>query len=84
MKIHLQIPEDASPALGSRLTYAFRLFCAIYGHTPILDSSQIADADVTIGYRHSSKSPDKGIEPAVWLCPRPGRARSAAARAASG
>lgn len=68
MKIHLQIPEDASPALGSRLTYAFRLFCAIYGHTPILDFSQIADADVTISYRHSNRSPDKGIEPVVWLC----------------
>lgn len=68
MRIHLQIPEDASPALSSRLTYAFRLFCAIYGHSPILDSSRIAYADVTIGYRHSSRSPDKGVEPAVWLC----------------
>jgi hypothetical protein len=67
MKIHLQIPEDASPALGSRLTYAFRLFCAIYGHTPTLNSSRMAIADVTIGYRHSGIDERKTGAPTVWL-----------------
>ncbi len=68
MKIHLQVPENANRALRSRLTYAFRLFCAIYGHTPVADSSPITYADVTIRYRDSVLSPGQSDTPTVWLC----------------
>ena len=36
MRILLEFESDSSPVQRARISYAFRLFCAIYGHTPLL------------------------------------------------
>lgn len=50
MRIYLELGKDAGPAHRARITYAFRLFCAIYGHEPVVNSDRAASADVWICY----------------------------------
>ena len=54
MQMFLEIPEDASAADRARLCYAFRLFCAIYGHQPITEYAKAGDHDVTLCYGNPS------------------------------
>lgn len=66
MNIYLEMPEYASPELRARLGYALRLFCAIYGHRPIFDSS--AKHDVAIRYRDARAEAAIADARTVWLC----------------
>lgn len=50
MRIALHFAPQQSSIDRSRLEYAFRLFCAIYGHQPLLDSGPVTNADLTIAY----------------------------------
>ncbi len=50
MKISLQFNPAQSPGHQSRLRYAFQLFCAVYGHEPILDGTNADTADLRITY----------------------------------
>jgi len=50
MRIFLEFSPDQSPVQRTRLAYAFRLFCAIYGHEPLFGTSQPENADVRISY----------------------------------
>src|SRR5438128_5023848 len=54
MKIFLTFSPEQTPAHRSRISYAFRLFCAIYGHQPVLDAAQAQTADVWIRYAPGS------------------------------
>jgi hypothetical protein len=67
MNVYLEIPDDASDALRARLKYAFRLFCAIYGHTPVLNSLRGSHADVFIRYRPLSGGTPIADARTVWL-----------------
>ncbi len=67
MNIYLEIPGDASEALRARLSYAFRLFCAIYGHTPVLNSLRGSHADVFIRYRPQCGGTPLADARTVWL-----------------
>ncbi|MCU1285422.1 MAG: hypothetical protein JWO13_1772 [Acidobacteriales bacterium] len=49
MRIALELIPDHSPVHRSRMEYAFRLFCAVYGHDPILDTN-VTSADCRITY----------------------------------
>lgn len=51
MRIYLELPIDADPVLRARITYAFRLFCAIYEHQPLVDEGLRKASDVTLTYR---------------------------------
>lgn len=55
MKIGLEFTPAQSPKHQSRLRYAFQLFCAIYGHEPVVDLTNTASADLWITY--SSRPP---------------------------
>lgn len=68
MNIYLDMPEYASVALRARLSYAFRLFCAIYGHKPILDSADATKWGVAIRYCDSGARTSIGDARTVWLC----------------
>jgi hypothetical protein len=50
MKIALEFTPAQPPEHQSRLRYAFQLFCAVYGHEPILDSTNSDTADLRITY----------------------------------
>jgi len=50
MRIFLELPIDAGPVHRARLGYAFRLFCAIYGHQPLLEHKDARSADISISY----------------------------------
>ncbi len=50
MRIFLDFVPEQKHVHRSRLHYAFSLFCAIYGHQPILGSEQAESADVWIAY----------------------------------
>jgi hypothetical protein len=67
MRICLKIPDDAVPALRARLNYAFRLFCAIYGHVPVVDPVNGGNADVKLRYVQLSSRTPSAPEPTVWL-----------------
>lgn len=57
MKLFLQLIPAQSPRHQSRLRYAFRLFCAVYDHTPILDGSEAGSADLWVTYSKSCAAP---------------------------
>lgn len=67
MFVQLEVPDDDQPGLRARLDYAFRVFCAIYGHTPIVNKEHAQRCDVTIRYRGASCQHARGEVPAVWL-----------------
>jgi hypothetical protein len=50
MKIALRFNSSQSPAHQSRLRYAFRLFCAVYGHEPVVNGVKADTADLQITY----------------------------------
>ena len=50
MKIGLEFTPDQSPEHQSRLRYAFQLFCAVYGHEPVLESRNGETAELRITY----------------------------------
>lgn len=67
MRVYLEMPGDAHRELCARLAYAFRLFCAIYGHTPIVGCAQAAAPDVTLRYSAATRKGPPSSERAVWL-----------------
>lgn len=68
MNIYCELPEYASNALRARLSYAFRLFCAVYGHRPVLESAAKAECDVAIRYRDAAARSAIADTRTVWLC----------------
>jgi hypothetical protein len=56
MRLFLEFVPEQSPVHRLRLTYAFRLFCAIYGHEPLIDSMRAHTADAWLSYT-TPKSP---------------------------
>src|SRR6476661_1962902 len=50
MKIALEFIPAQSPEQQSRLRYAFQLFCAVYGHEPVLDGMNAGTPDLRITY----------------------------------
>ena len=50
MRIFLNFEPEQSPVHRSRLSYAFRVFCAIYGHQPMVDAEDMVSADAVITY----------------------------------
>lgn len=69
MQIYFEVPGHASPELRARLTYAFRLFCAIYGHAPVVDAARAANSDAAIRYRGAARGSSIADARTVWLCP---------------
>jgi hypothetical protein len=57
MRILLHFSPHQSPVHRARLEYAFRLFCAIYGHEPVI-GEQYDSADVTLTYIESAEPRD--------------------------
>lgn len=55
MRIYLEFVPEQSLLHRSRLEYAFRLFCAIYGHQPIMEAGMSASADVWLTYATKCK-----------------------------
>ncbi len=70
MRVCLQFASTQSRTHCARIEYAFRLFCAIYGHTPIVGAEPGGSADLTIAY-----APDHNSMPTLCLTnsylPRP-------------
>ncbi len=62
MRIFLDLSPNQTPTHRCRIVYAFRVFCAIYGHEPILqdDGADPTSADVCISY---STRPQTGSVP---------------------
>src|SRR5947208_466591 len=54
MKILLELTSAQSAKEKSRLRYAFQLFCAVYGHRPILQDTNAGTADLRITYADDS------------------------------
>jgi hypothetical protein len=50
MRIFLNFVPRQNAVERARLSYAFRLYCAIYGHQPIFNGPEAASADVWISY----------------------------------
>lgn len=67
MRIYLRMPDDAVPALRARLSYAFRLFCAIYDHVPLAEPMKAENPDVTLRYAPSFSRAPAAAERTVWL-----------------
>lgn len=67
MRIYLELPDDANVAEVSRLGYAFRLFCGIYGHQPVLEGPEAECCDVVLRYDRPGLLTLRGGERVVWL-----------------
>jgi len=67
MHVFLEMPNHADPAYCARIMYAFRLFCAIYGHVPIVEPACGPAPDVVLSYRRSSQQTGRSKRPAVFL-----------------
>lgn len=65
MRILLKFGQEASSVCRCRLTYAFRLFCAVYGHQPFLAADQETSADACICY--GSANPSDRVKPTLFL-----------------
>jgi hypothetical protein len=50
MRLFLEFDRSQDTVQRHRLTYAFRLFCAVYNHIPILDPRQAPGADLCLSY----------------------------------
>jgi len=68
MLVHFEVPADLQPEVEARLSYAFRLFCAIYGHTPSVGTKPAQHCDVTIRYLNESARNSTADAETVWLC----------------
>ncbi len=64
MRALLQFAPEQSPVHRARIGYAFRIFCSIYDHEPVLEPSAGDPADVCITYCPRSAPPEL---PAVAL-----------------
>ncbi len=53
MRILLQFASEQSPAHRARLAYAFRLFCSIYGHEPVIGNARDHSPDVMLTYEQN-------------------------------
>jgi hypothetical protein len=62
MKIALEFTPAQSPEHQSRMRYAFQVFCAIYGHEPVLNRMNTDTANLRITY---SKNPEMREGPKV-------------------
>jgi len=62
MRILLQFVAHQSSLQRARLEYAFRLFCAIYGHEPVIDDMREQSADVMLTYE-----PDAGTRNCIRI-----------------
>jgi hypothetical protein len=51
MRLFLEFDRSQDTVQRHRLTYAFRLFCAVYNHIPVLDPRQSPGADLFLSYR---------------------------------
>ncbi len=51
MRLYLEFAPGHGPVQRRHLTYAFRLFCAVYGHEPVLDPAQAHTAAACLSYR---------------------------------
>jgi hypothetical protein len=65
MRIYLELRKEWEPAHRARISYAFRLFCAIYGHQPELTSERAPSADIWI--RYGSRKTEAPSRPALYL-----------------
>jgi hypothetical protein len=54
MRILLQFSSRQPPVHRARLEYAFRLFCAIYGHEPVIGDERYQSSDVTLTYTENA------------------------------
>ena len=50
MRLFLEFVPEQGTVHRLRLTYAFRLFCGIYGHEPLIDSKRAHTADARLSY----------------------------------
>jgi hypothetical protein len=57
MRLFLEFVPEQGQVHRLRLIYAFRLFCAIYGHEPIIDSKQAHTADAWLSYTKLKSPP---------------------------
>jgi len=51
MRLFLEFDRSQDTVQRHRLTYAFRLFCAVYNHIPVLDPRQAPGVDLCLSYR---------------------------------
>lgn len=72
MRIALHLHPEQTHAHRARLLYAFRVFCAVYGHEPVVDGSSV-QADVAIDYRPRRTRPPSvpTLHPSNLYRPRP-------------
>jgi hypothetical protein len=61
MKLYLEFDAAQGPLHHARLEYAFRCFCAIYGHHPLLAPGEMSSADVRISYVDRSDANGKPV-----------------------
>lgn len=59
MRLFLEFDSSQTPVHRERLTYAFRVFCAIYGHQPVTDVSERHSADAWLSYRVATTFPKR-------------------------
>ena len=57
MRILLEFISEQSSVHRARLEYAFRLFCAIYGHEPGVGSTRDSSADAMLTYARNCSHP---------------------------
>lgn len=67
MNVYFELPQALHAREKSRLSYAFRLFCAIYGHRAIINAAAAAQSDVCIRYTGHAASTGVRNLPTVWL-----------------
>jgi hypothetical protein len=64
MRIFLEFDSMQSELHRRRLDYAFRVFCAIYGHRPVFDSQ---DASISVWITYCGTSPQLSATPMLRL-----------------
>lgn len=73
MRIHLEFGRETSSTRRARLTYAFRLFCSVYGHDPVWEPEESGSAEVSI--RYAGEQTSLPAQPCLYLSaaytPRP-------------
>ena len=57
MRIFLEFIASQTSLHRCRLSYAFRVFCAVYGHEPVFNPEESQGSDVWISYSSDSRGP---------------------------
>jgi len=57
MRIFLEFIHSQTSLHRCRLSYAFRVFCAVYGHEPVFNPEESQSSDVWISYSSDSTGP---------------------------